>query len=773
MLLAVVAGFVLGLLAPLLVRAARTQAGWLISLLPLGLFAYFAHLLPEIGGGNRLFYRYDWLPDLGIRLSFCVDGLSLLFALLITGVGAIVCVYSGGYLSGHRDLGKFYVCLLAFMASMLGVVLTDNLVGLVVFWELTSITSYLLIGFEHHRQAARHAALQALLVTGLGGLTLLAAFLILEPLAGTFEMSALVEMAPRIKASPHYPTVLALVLIGAATKSAQVPFHFWLPNAMEAPAPVSTYLHAATMVKAGVYLLARLVPILGGTDLWRDLVTPLGGVTMVTGAWMAFFQTDLKRILAYTTVSALGIFVFLIGQGTAASLYACMAFLTAHGLYKGGLFLGAGIIDHEAGTREAVDLGGLRRAMPLTCIATLLAVLSSAGVPPFFGFLGKELLYEVTLQASHPAWLTAPAVFVSILFAAMGGVVGIRPFFRREVRLPKTPHDPPVSLWIGPMALGLLGLFFGMAPDWLHSTLLAPAASASAGAAVEAQRFEWHGFDLKIALGTLGLIVGGLAFWKWEALTGLASGVRRLGRLGPAACYEFSLRALESCARTLTRLAQSGHLNVYLLTVLVTATGLLAWALARDGLTLEGLELHRWTDLRAYEAIMAAILLVATVAVVRAPSRLVAIVALGVVGYGTALIFLFFSAPDLAMTQFAIETLSVILLVLVLFKLPKYQSFSTRGSRLRDAVVALSAGAVATLLVLAVTAIDRSSRLVSFFADHSLSLARGRNVVNVILVDFRGFDTLGEITVLAAAAIGVYALVRLIPGGSDGREGSR
>ncbi|MHC1742708.1 MAG: putative monovalent cation/H+ antiporter subunit A [Syntrophobacteraceae bacterium] len=772
MLLAVLAGFAVGLLAPLTVRAGRGWSGWLIALLPLSLFGYFAHFLPRIEHGERFLFQYGGLSSLGVDLTFCLDGLSLLFALLITGVGTIVCVYSGEYLSGHRDLGKFYSCLLAFMASMLGVVLSDNVIALFMFWELTSITSYLLIGFEHHREPARRAALQALLVTGFGGLSLLAAFLLMQQVSGTFETSSMLEGAGILTGSPLYTAILLLVLVGAATKSAQVPFHFWLPSAMEAPTPVSTYLHAATMVKAGVYLLARFTPLLGGTDLWQNLVMALGALTMVTGAWLSFFQTDLKRILAYATIGALGVCVFLIGIGSASALLACMGFLVAHAVYKGGLFLTAGILDHETGTRNVGHLGGLGGSMPITCTGALLAALSSAGVPPLLGFQGKELLFEATLRAPFPGLLTSLAVFVVILSAAMSGIVGVRPFFGRRANLPSPSHDPSPVLWIGPMILGALGLLLGLVPFSLSTALLAPAASAAMGKAVAAQPFQWHGLDWKLSLSLTGLLAGIILFWKWDRLRSALSGLIPAGRFGPAALYDVSIRALEACARAQTRFFQSGHLHIYLLTVVATATGLLVWALMRDGVALGDLQFHRWTNARLYEVIITLTLLVATFMVATASSRLVAIVCLGVVGYGVALIFLFFSAPDLAMTQFAIETLSVILLVLVMFKLPKYQRFSGGRSRARDAVLALSAGGVMTLLVLIVTSIDRSPRLVPFFADHSLLLAKGRNVVNVILVDFRGFDTLGEITVLSAAAIGVYSLVRFRSRAKNDAEGN-
>ncbi len=772
MLIAVLSGFILAILAPTVDKLCGRRTGWIMGLLPLGLFLYFARLIPQVRAGEKIVQHHPWLPELGMNLSFLLDGLSLLFSLMITGIGALVFIYSGGYLGNHRDSGKFYSSLLVFMASMLGLVLADNLIGLFVFWELTSVSSYLLIGFDHEREPARRSALQALLVTGLGGLTLLAAFLLMHWITGTFEASAMVDKSSQLTASPLYPVIFVLCLIGTATKSAQVPFHFWLPNAMEAPTPVSTYLHSATMVKAGVYLLARLTPVLGGTELWQGSLMALGTTTMVTGAWLAVFQTDLKRILAYTTVSSLGLFVSLIGVGTALAFEGCMVSLLAHSIYKGGLFLVAGIIDHGTGTRNAQELGRLCRAMPITSAAALLLFLSNAGAPPFLGFLGKEILLDTSIQGPFPRLLVPAAVWASLASIAMAGIVGLRPFWRSDSHLREEPHEACFDMWMGPMTLGILGLLLGWTPHAMHALIIVPAVSACLGQAVSIAVPQWHGFDLKVLLSVLAFVLGGMLLWKWDTVKALSDGVTLPRKVGPGALYDRSLRLLECFARVQTRFFQSGSLNRYLLMIVGTSTALLVWALARDGLGMSALNLERWTNTRLYEIIIAMVLLGATAVVVRASSRLVAIVALGGVGYGVALIFLLFSAPDLAMTQFAVETLSVILLVLVLLKLPRYQTFSTRPQRFRDAVVSLSGGAVITLLVLAVTALDRKSTLVEYFAENSLILAKGRNVVNVILVDFRGFDTLGEITVLGAAAVGVYALIKLRPGGAGQASGS-
>ncbi|HEU5462661.1 MAG TPA: proton-conducting transporter membrane subunit, partial [Candidatus Binatia bacterium] len=437
MLLIILSGFVVAIFAPWVYRFTGDARGWLFALVPAGLTIYFANFVPAISAGEVMTFSHEWSPSLGLTLSFLVDGLSLLFALLISGIGALILIYAGSYLAGHPHLGRFYAFILLFMASMLGLVLCDNLLVLFVFWELTSISSYFLIGFDHEREAARAAALQALLVTGGGSLALLAGILLLGLAGGSLEVSALLANAEVVRASNLYVPIVLLVLAGAFTKSAQVPFHFWLPGAMEAPTPVSAYLHSATMVKAGVYLLARLSPVLGGTELWLHTLSAVGAVTMVTGAYLALRQTDLKLILAYLTVSALGILILFLGIGTTQAIAAAMVFLLAHALYKGALFLVAGIVDHETGTRDVNKLGGLRSAMPITAMAAGLAALSLAALPPTLGFIGKEMLLEATLAANGAGpILTVALVLASIIFVATAGIVGVRPFFGKKAANP-------------------------------------------------------------------------------------------------------------------------------------------------------------------------------------------------------------------------------------------------------------------------------------------------------------------------------------------------
>jgi multicomponent Na+:H+ antiporter subunit A len=755
----VLTGFGVALAAPWLHRLTRHATGWLLALVPLAIAGRLGGYLPAVMRGEAFTFRHAWAPDFGVYLSFRLDGLSLLFALLISVIGALILIYAGGYLHGHPQLGRFYFSILLFMASMLGVALADNLIALFVFWELTSFSSYLLIGFDHEREAARRAALQALLVTGAGGLALLAGFLLLGQAGGSLEISELLLRSEAVRSSALYPAILLLVLAGAFTKSAQAPFHFWLPAAMEAPTPVSAYLHSATMVKAGVYLLARLQAALGGTDLWYVLVSAGGAVTLLLGALLAFRQDDLKRLLAYSTVSALGLMTMLLGIGTDTAVTAAMTFLLAHALYKGALFLVAGILDHETGTRHVAGLGGLRRAMPITASAAALAGISMAGLPPLLGMIGKELTLEAVLGAPLGSqWLSAAAMAASALFVALAGMVALQPFFGDLRPTPQPPHEAPLALWLGPLALGVGGLTAGLLPVLPGENLVGPAVAAVLQRPVEVHLALWHGVTRELGYAAAA-VAGGAGLYAARApLRRAAAALTLPGRWGPAQWYDRLLDGLNALATSQTRLLQNGYLRFYLMTVMGTATALAGYTLiGGDAVVWPG----DWKAVHFYEGGVVLLMLAAAMVSVRSTSRLGAVAALGFVGYGVALVFVLFGAPDLAMTQFLIETLTVILLVLVLYYLPPFATLSRRPARLRDALVALAGGAVMTALVLAATYPTSSPALAAYFAQNSLPLGHGRNVVNVILVDFRSLDTLGEITVLSVAGIGVYALLKL------------
>lgn len=758
MLNAVLVGFIGAFAAPLLHQVGKRRAGLLITLLPLGLFAFFAGYLPAMAAGSSVETDIAWVPDLGIHLAFRLDGLALLFALLITGIGTLVVIYATGYMAGHIYEGRFYLMLLAFLSAMLGLVLADNLLTVFLFWELTSITSYLLIGFEHQKAEARSAALQAFLVTGGGGLALLGGLILLGMAGGTYQISDLAGMGSTLAGHAFFLPALLLILLGAFTKSAQFPFHFWLPNAMAAPTPVSAYLHSATMVKAGIYLLARLYPVFSASPWWQTIVTIVGLLTMLVGAFLALNNSDLKRILAYSTISSLGTMTMLLGIGTAGAAKAAVVFLLAHALYKGALFMIAGAIDHETGTRDVDRLGGLRRKMPLLAGLTVLAALSLAGLGPLLSFIGKELLFEATL-AGQGFWviLVPSAVFSSGVSVALALILTVRPFFGELKPTPQPPHDPPVSLWLGPAVLGLLGLAMGLFPQAAAAYLAQPAVRALVGAPVEVSLSLWHGINPALIMSLVAVALGVLLYFGWTAWRKQVARLTSLLRWGPEAGYSWSIVLLNWIASAQTRVLQNGHLRFYLLVVVLVTVALVGSLLILQG----GLQLpEQWTEVYFYEAALAVLIVIATIAAVRSHSRLGSVAAMGVVGYSVALIFLQFGAPDLAMTQFLIESITVVLFVFAFYHLPKFDPLGPPGPRLVHAVVALIVGSMMTGLVLSVVKVDLFPSISQFFIENSVSLAHGRNIVNVILVDFRGFDTLGEITVLAVAAVGVYTVLK-------------
>lgn len=756
MLTAVVLCFAVAPFAPWLQRMGRSATGWIIAALPVGLLIYFARLIGVVAGGDVVRSAYTWMPTLGVRLSFYLDGLSLLFALLITGVGALVLIYSGGYLVGHPHAGRFYAFMLIFMASMLGLVLANDLITLFVFWELTTISSFLLIGFEHARREARAAALQALMVTGGGGLALLVGSLLLGQAGGSLELSSLLNQGATVRAHAHYAAILGLMLFAAFSKSAQVPFHFWLPSAMAAPTPVSAYLHSATMVKAGIYLLARLSPVLGGSAAWSYSLATIGTLTMLLGAYLAWQQNDLKRSLAYSTISALGMLTLLLSQPTPLAAEAMLVFLLSHALYKGALFLVVGALDHATGSRDVQQLGGLHRVMPISATASGLALLSMASIPPSLGFIGKELLYTATLDApgSSANLLIGLTVLANSFYVAAAGVVGLRPFVGAE-RSPQTAHEAPVSMWLGPMVLAGLGLIVGIG-NLLLEPLLSPAVAAIRQEASRVDLHLWHGLNLVLGLSVVTIAAGIGIYLRRDQLC------HTLAPLNPAwsavDAYNRVLAGLDWLARTTTRWLQSGYLRSYVLLTVTAVSSLLAVTLLLRSEWVWHIALQ---DVAFYEIGLAVLMLLAAVVAVRANSRLAAVAALGVLGYSVALIFILFGAPDLAMTQFAIETLTVILFVLVLYRLPRFATVSSNAERLRDLIIALGAGAVTTMLVLLAINVQFAPPISDYFIETSVEAAHGRNIVNVILVDFRSLDTLGEITVLSLVGLGVYALLRL------------
>ncbi|MFB7147602.1 putative monovalent cation/H+ antiporter subunit A [Agrobacterium deltaense] len=755
--------FLAALAAPVLVKRFGHNAAWVLAIAPALAFAHFALMLPEIAAGGVVTGGYAWVPSFNISFSWFIDGLSLTFALLITGIGLLIVLYAGGYMKGHPQQGRFLSFLLLFMGAMLGVVVSDSLLMLFVFWELTSITSFLLIGFDHERAASRRAALQALVVTGGGGLLLLAGLIFIWDISGLTQLSMLVRGGDVLRDSPFYLAALLLVLGGAFTKSAQFPFHFWLPNAMEAPTPVSAYLHSATMVKAGVYLLMRLNPVLGDTAAWQVLLPFFGGLTMLTGALLAVRQTDLKLMLAYTTVSSLGLLVMLTGFGSDHAIEAAVLYLVAHSLFKGALFMVAGIIDHETGTRDVTKLGGLRKAMPITFAAALAAAISMAGLPPFFGFLAKEEIYYALAHGNPRAVLfTGIAILGNGLMFAVAFAVALKPFLGKPVKTPKHAHEGPLLLWLGPALLALKGLTIALFSGIAHFYISTPMASAIAGEArpVEISLIPHIGVPLGLSLLTIAL--GIVLYTQLSAVRGLIDRTFKALGAGPDRGFDVFIDMLVKVSFHITRLIQPGRLEFY-----VTATFAVIAAVLLVPLFLYG-ELPStpsWPrDMPIHELTFIVIAVAGLIAVLTASSRLTAIIALGIQGFAVAVIFLLFGAPDLSFTQFMVETLSVVILTLVMTRLRLSPSdHRGLGQKLLDSTIAIACGTGFALFLMRATEASFDNRLTDFYNTYSKVIAHGANVVNVIIVDFRGTDTLGEIAVVMITGLAILALIRIRP----------
>ncbi|NAZ35275.1 hydrogen gas-evolving membrane-bound hydrogenase subunit E [Rubellimicrobium sp. CFH 75288] len=734
---------------------AEAAAAWLPVALAAGLFAWFAALLPAVSGGAVLRPTLEWVPSLGIRASLLIDGLSLTFALLITGIGALVLLYSRTYLAGHPHYPRFALFLTAFMLSMLGLVLADDLVLLFVFWELTTITSYLLIGFDHAAAKSRRSALQALLLTGAGGLAFLAGVIIIGTATGTYSLAEILGAEVPLREHPWYLAILILVLAGAFTKSAQFPFHFWLPNAMAAPTPVSAYLHSATMVKAGVYLLARLHPTLGGTEVWFWTLTVAGGFTAVLASLLSVRQTDLKLSLAYTTVMALGTLTLLLGQQGAYAMTAFATFLVAHSLYKASLFLVVGCIDHETGTREAEILGGLARAMPVTALAAALAGLSMAGFPPLLGFIGKELAYAAAVEYSARPYLVGGALLgANVLMVVVAGIVALRPFWRpAPAPLPRTPHEAPWTMLAGPVLLALGGLAFGIFPGLLQGAVVNPTVLGFVGPDTTPAILRlWAGFNAAFVLSLVTFAVGIALYLVHVRLRGLiAAAEARLPDFDTG--WDRLMEGLLRFAIWQAQAIQTGRLRTYIAATFGVVAAALAFALLMRG---------RWPEPAALGAVgwlqlapVALILAGSAVAALTA-SRIAALAGLGATGIGVAIVFILWGAPDVAITQLLVETLTVVLMAVAMLRLPHLAADRRPGHGLLALATGTAVGG-ALLMVLG-TPMDR--RLSDFFEAASYPDAHGRNIVNVILVDFRALDTFGEIVVVAVAALSALALLR-------------
>ncbi len=738
------------LVAPAMGRLLGARlCGLILSLVP---FSIAASLLVAPPDGT---WSMPWLPSLGINFALGATGTEALFLLLVSFIGGGILIYGSSYLAEDRQLPRFHVIILLFMASMLGVILADDMVLLFVFWELTGITSFLLIGFKHADAGARKAALKALLVTGGGGLALLVGLIILSQISGVTVISQLPSVAEAASGSALFPLAFFLILAGAFTKSAQVPFHFWLPGAMSAPTPVSAYLHSATMVKAGIILLVKLWPAFSGLALWQWSITPVGAATMLVGASMAILQTDLKRLLAYSTISMLGAMTMLLGLGDAPALKAALVLVLAHGLYKASLFLVAGTIDHTTGTRDIRGLGGLAGALPLLACAGICATISMSGFPPTLGFMSKELLLEAGLAAKGTAWIIAIAgVVAGALGMAVAIASGVRPFFGPPNERPL--HLPGAGLIIPPLVLSALGIILALFPGVLETRLLGPALSPLTGGDAGVPLSLWHGFTPALGLGVLTLLLG---FILDRCRTRINRGrdlPPLLSRLTPTSLYHDSLDGLLRLASLLTGWIQHGQLRIYVRVTLIAAAVLILHAVV---LSKGRFSLASTVPVDTFGFTVLLLMSASAIAAARAQSRLRAILCLGGVGYSVALLFVAYGAPDLAVTQLLVETLTVVLFSFIILKLPQIRIITDKRERGWDLLVACGAGVAMTLVVWKAVHVRVHDSISPGLVERSATEAFGLNVVNVILVDFRALDTLGEITVLALACLGVTALL--------------
>ena len=761
------------LLAALMPTHARTAAAGWAALVSLAALVWVALLFPTLQTGQVLHEEYRWIPSAGINFSVRMDGFAWMFAMLVTGIGLLVALYARYYMSKNDPVPRFFSFFLAFMGAMLGVVLSGNVVQLVFFWELTSLFSFMLIGYWYHRKDARRGARMALTVTGAGGLAMLAGMLMLGHIAGSYQLDVILGAGERIRAHPLYTPMLVLLLLGAFTKSAQFPFHFWLPRAMAAPTPVSAYLHSATMVKAGVFLLARLWPALSGTEQWFWLVGGAGVVTLVLGAYFAMFQNDLKGLLAYSTISHLGLITLLLGLNRDLAAVAAVFHIMNHATFKASLFMAAGIIDHETGTRDMRRLSGLWKAMPITGTLAFVASAAMAGVPLMNGFLSKEMFFAETVDLSStplldyglPVAATVAGIFAVVYSLRFSVGVFLGPPARQ---LPLEPHEPVRWMRVPIEILVLLCIVVGIFPQWSIGPALDVAARPVVGGAMPPFSLAiWHGFNKPLVMSLIAL-GGGIALYlllRRGVVAGRFKHAPLLGLNGQR-LFESTLYGLDRLSRWALAVLSTYRLQPQMLLMVLAAIVFASVALWAGGIS--------WGDRPRVPGNLEFALLwvLGCVAALAAANqakfhRLAALILLGAVGLAVSLTFLWFSAPDLALTQLTVEVVTTVLFLLGLRWLPKrrpeeaeHLGLRVRARRARDLVVSLVAGGGMAVLAYAMMTRPAPQSISPFFIDRSLPEGGGTNVVNVMLVDFRAFDTMGEITVLGIVGLTVYALLR-------------
>ncbi|CAM3908151.1 Na+/H+ antiporter subunit A [Mesobacillus thioparans] len=788
--LAVLSPLLLAILIPFLHKYFKSiHTGWFLLPLPAVLFAYFLRFIGTTGHGGTVMETVPWISSLGIDFALKVDGLGLLFALLITGIGALVVLYSIYYLSPDKEkLNTFYVYLLLFMGAMLGVVLSDNLIVLYTFWELTSFSSFLLIGYWNQRERSRYGAQKSMLITVFGGLSMLGGILMLYIITGTFSISETIAMSNQVINHPLFTATLILFLLGAFTKSAQFPFHIWLPDAMEAPTPVSAYLHSATMVKAGIYLVARMTPVFAHSGTWVWLVAGVGVLTLFWGSFSAVKQTDLKAILAFSTVSQLGMIMSLLGAGAAALHYgtikdgyyivavtAAVFHLINHATFKGSLFMVTGIIDHETGTRDIRKLGGLMNFMPITFTLAIIGTFSMAGIPPFNGFLSKEMFFTGMLRVAEmdifnmDTWgvLFPVIAWTASVFTFLYSMMYVFKTFTGKYqpeKLEKKPHEAPIGMLISPVILASLVIIFGIFPNVLSHNIISPAMGAilpsllENGEGFDVDISHWHGPTAELFM-TIGVITIGILLYKFMPKW---TGVYRKfpERLALNHFYDRGLELIQLASKNVTKSYMTGFIRSYLVYIFSFFILILASTLFyKNAFKMDFSEI---APVHIIEVILVLIIAVSSIMILFAKSRLTSIILLGAVGYTVALFFVIFRAPDLALTQLVIETVSVALFLLAFYHLPQIRRNEERiRFRATNAVIAIGVGAIVTMIALSAHSNKMFRSISEYYVENTYKKAGGENMVNVILVDFRGFDTMFEITVLGIAALGIFAMIKL------------
>ena len=773
LLLMIALPFLAGLAAVLLPSDSRVLATWLAGATMLACLTVSLSLYPAVSDGTPILHRIEWIPSLGLDFTLRMDGFAWVFTFLISGIGFLVVIYTRYYISPEDPVRRFYFFFLSFTGSMLGVVLSGNLVLLVVFWELTSIFSFLLIGYWHHNQAARDGARMALTITAIGGFALLVGVLLVGHIVGSYDLDDVLQSGDLIRSHDLYVPALLLILIGALTKSAQFPFHFWLPNAMAAPTPVSAFLHSATMVKAGVFLLARLWPVLAGTPEWFTILGLAGMASLVLGAYLAMFQQDLKGLLAYSTISHLGLITLLLSLGSPLGAVAAIFHMLNHATFKASLFMAAGIIDHETGTRDLRKLSGLFRYMPITGTLVMVASAAMAGVPLLNGFLSKEMFFAEAVETHADSWVDTIAPYAAVLGSALAVTYSIRLIHSIFLGAPpesfsREPHEPPFWMRFPVAFLVIACLVVGIIPGLTIGPFLHVAVSSVLGAATpEYSLAVWHGFTLPLAMSAVALAAGALLYLRAGDYLERSERPLLLGGIDGYRIFELVMVAISwRWARLVEDIFGTRRLQPQMRLLVVTAIAAAAIPLFASGLGFgqQGIGI---TD-PAFVGLWAVGMVCAVAAAHQAKfHRLAALVLLGGTGLATCMTFVWLSAPDLAATQLAVEIVTTVLILLGLRWLPKRSrgllepdGRLARLRRFRDLSIALAAGVGMAAIAYAVMTRTPPESIAGFFIENSYSQGGGRNIVNVILVDFRGFDTLGEITVLGIVALTVFALLR-------------